>query len=567
MNAETEDMQNTGGLRPEYKTYERQKCFVGHSREAEWRDDLLSACAEVLPKFGLEPWYAADHFDPTKPLRDKVVELIANARYGIYDLSSWQDRSGQWHLPRNVFIELGMAIALNRPALLLRHTSDKAMPLPACLQGVELLEFAGETTLKRALEERLPQWFDVPPDRDWLNRFCIFGNRVCDFREEHPRARQWGYETLHCHVSDGLDRDHPCFQKAEREEIRGAFENVFSHYSDLVLGYLDELSLIDGYQFLLCSYCHTVRSTPFAVYRILPHTPAEVFIAIGMSIALEALFEYSIPKVLLVRQEPDLPSLLRGYEVVEAVNSSEVKKKLKAFIPAVVQKVREAAWKPKPLPSADIAHVEQELTPSKSSIHLIVEWYLRRFANWLADAITVYTNDIDKEMEGQSVTVAGVVSRVRPHTSHQGEPMAFVQLEDQQGSIEVVVSPRVFQETHELWQPDRILVVRGLVDVESREPKILCESVQGCVTFSRPRAPRHLSIVISCSGDHERDINLLAQVHELLIGYQGEDSFSLCVPNGARWIQLDFPDDTTRYCPELQTALSQMAGISEVRVD
>jgi len=105
-----ESIQNIGGLHPEYRTYERQKCFVGHSREAEWHDDVLGACAEALPKFGLEPWYAADHFDPTKPLRDKVVELIANARYGIYDLSSWQDSRGEWHLPRNVFIELGMAI-------------------------------------------------------------------------------------------------------------------------------------------------------------------------------------------------------------------------------------------------------------------------------------------------------------------------------------------------------------------------------------------------------------------------------------------------------------------------
>ena len=226
MSLETEDTQNTCRLCPEYKTYERQKCFVGYSREAAWCDDILSACAEVPPKFGLEPWYAADHFDPTKALRDKVVGLIANARYGIYDLSSWQDRSGEWYLPRNVFIELDMAIALNRPALLLRHTSNKALPLPACLQGVELLEFAGETTLKRALEERLPQWFDVPPDRDWLNRFCIFGNKVCSFREEHPRARQWGSKALRCHISGSLDEDYPCFQIAEREKIQGAFEDV-----------------------------------------------------------------------------------------------------------------------------------------------------------------------------------------------------------------------------------------------------------------------------------------------------------------------------------------------------
>jgi len=375
MSLETEVKRDTGGLRPEYKTYKRQKCFVGHSREAEWRDDILSACAEVLPKFGLEPWYAANQFDPTKPLRDKVVELIANARYGIYDLSSWQDRDGEWRLPRNVFIELGMAIALNRPALLLCHTSNKALPLPACLQGVELLEFAGEMTLQRALEERLPQWFEVPPDRDWLNHLCVFGNRVCSFRKVHPRARQWGYETLRCHILDGLDKDHPGFQAAEREEIRGAFQDILSRYSDLDYDYLDELPLTGSYQFALCGYCQAVRSMPLAVYRVLPGAPVEVFISIGMSIALEVLLGYEIPRVILVRQERELPSLLRGYEVIEAVNTSEVKRKLRAAIPTVMQQVRETAWSPKPLPfveviSEAIPRADQEASVSELPMEL-----------------------------------------------------------------------------------------------------------------------------------------------------------------------------------------------------
>jgi len=366
---------NIGGLWSEYKTYERQKCFIGHSREAEWCDDILGACAEVLPRFGLEPWYAADYFDPTKPLRDKVVELIANARYCVCDLSTWQDDDGYWHLPRNVLIELGVAIVLNRPTLLLRHTSNNALPLPACLQGVERLDFVGDATLKRALEGRLPQWIAAPPERDWLNRFCIFGNRVCGFREAHPRARQWGQGALHCHIADGLDEDSHDFLMVERDEIRGAFESILCRYNDLEFGYLNQLPLIDGYDFTLCSYCQAVRSTPFAIYYILPHTPARVFITIGMSIALEALFEYNIPKVLLVRQEQDLPSLLRGYEVVETANSSEVKKKLNKFIPKVMQKIQEMAYKPRPLPfveTAVFADKPQPLAVTSTHPHVLI---------------------------------------------------------------------------------------------------------------------------------------------------------------------------------------------------
>ena len=125
--------------------------------------------------------------------------------------------------------------------------------------------------------------------------------------------------------------------------------------------YLDEISIVDGYQYLLCSHCQTVRSSPFAIYRILPNTSAETFIAIGISIALEKLFEYEIPKVILVKNERDLPSLLRGYEVVEAANSSEIKRKLKRSLKTVLKMVKKTTWKPRKLPFFELS----ALTPSE----------------------------------------------------------------------------------------------------------------------------------------------------------------------------------------------------------
>jgi len=54
--------------------------------------------------------------------------------------------------------------------------------------------------------------------------------------------------------------------------------------------------------------------------------------------------------------------------------------------------------------------------------------------------------------------------------------MAFALIEDLQGTVEVVIFPRVWAVTQELWQPERILVVRGSVSLRGREPSILCES-------------------------------------------------------------------------------------------
>src|SRR4029453_6499447 len=113
-------------------------------------------------------------------------------------------------------IELGMAIALNRPTILLRHASNQRLPLPECLHNLSMLEFAGETTLKRELPRYLQQMVQGVPDQEWVNRFCTFGQRSCDFREQHPRLRQWGQAELTCHVADGLSGANTSFQQAER---------------------------------------------------------------------------------------------------------------------------------------------------------------------------------------------------------------------------------------------------------------------------------------------------------------------------------------------------------------
>src|SRR5205809_1239048 len=81
---ESMNSQPVGGLAPAYETYRRQKCFVGYSERAEWTPDLLAACQEVLAEHGLELDCATRNFAAAAPLRQKALELVANARYGIY---------------------------------------------------------------------------------------------------------------------------------------------------------------------------------------------------------------------------------------------------------------------------------------------------------------------------------------------------------------------------------------------------------------------------------------------------------------------------------------------------
>ena len=195
-------------------------------------------------------------------------------------------------MPRNVFIELGIAIALNRPILLLRHTENRedSTLLPECLKSISshILEFSRGPTLEEILRHHLSQWINTPPKRDWWNRYCIFGDRVCEYREAHPFINNLRKGKLRCHVSDGCDVDRPDFRKVVKEVLR--------RFNDVTFEHLIEQPTNEGYDFRLCTYCQMVRSTPFAIYRITPHTPADTFIAIGLSLALEKQFSYRFLK-------------------------------------------------------------------------------------------------------------------------------------------------------------------------------------------------------------------------------------------------------------------------------
>ena len=106
---------------------------------------------------------------------------------------------------------------------------------------------------------------------------------------------------------------------------------------------------------------------------------------------------------------------------------------------------------------------------------------LQRAALQLKDTVTALCGQIDQDMANQKVIVAGSITALRRITTKKGDPMAFVTLEDVEGSIEITVFPRTFKETEELWEMDRIVIVRGKVDVREEKVSIICDNAQAFV--------------------------------------------------------------------------------------
>jgi hypothetical protein len=79
-----------------------------------------------------------------------------------------------------------------------------------------------------------------------------------------------------------------------------------------------------------------------------------------------------------------------------------------------------------------------------------------------------------------------MVTNVKPHTSKAGKSMAFAEMEDLFGVIELIVFPKAWEKFEEKIQKDKILVVWGKADIkEGGSPKILVDRVNDSVTIAR----------------------------------------------------------------------------------
>ncbi|MFQ5946506.1 MAG: OB-fold nucleic acid binding domain-containing protein [Anaerolineae bacterium] len=207
----------------------------------------------------------------------------------------------------------------------------------------------------------------------------------------------------------------------------------------------------------------------------------------------------------------------------------------------------------------------------------VSEHPLQRVEAELEKAVTILCGQIDRTVEGETITTAGVVTSVRRITTRKGDPMAFARLEDLQGAVEVVVFPRVYERSSSLWHSDNILIITGRVEVDDEGLiKIIANSAADYRDW-KPKAtdggtapsivPRHLHITFTASPDEVQDIARLGEIHQLLTLHPGEDRFSLYIEREDGLVQLSFPNDTTSFSPELAATLDTIVPNGRIRVE
>ena len=135
------------------------------------------------------------------------------------------------------------------------------------------------------------------------------------------------------------------------------------------------------------------------------------------------------------------------------------------------------------LPAAAKANPKEALDWEKELVGVYVSSHpLQQMTVDLMNVITHASVDVTEGMAGKGVVVAGMVADVRQITTKKGETMAFVRLEDLQGTIDVTVFPRLYTEEKAKFALEKIIIVTGKADVRNGRVSVVADA---CAITSR----------------------------------------------------------------------------------
>ena len=80
--------------------------------------------------------------------------------------------------------------------------------------------------------------------------------------------------------------------------------------------------------------------------------------------------------------------------------------------------------------------------------------------------------------KNKNVKVGGIIASFKKIITKTGRPMLFMNLEDLNDKIEIVVSPSVIEKNPAVFQENKIVFISGRTDSRDGTIKVICENIE-----------------------------------------------------------------------------------------
>jgi hypothetical protein len=252
----------------------------------DWRETLANALAKASKTLEqLTPYFHGDTLVSGYRLCG-ICEKLYATRFSIFLLPSSQDR--------NVYLELGIALGLGTPFLLIQpHGTD----IPLILAGLNRYVTNGSL---RTLRQELPGKIGKIEEYD-------FG--VVHVNKNLPPAGQQStYVIAAGNLIDDLDMEYA---------ISTSMQKIYPRLEARSLRQQAEMS---GSTWMLEQLIDIIQQARFAIYRINESSSPTTFLALGISIALNR------PFLMIKDARSEVPVDLRGIGLYEFPNFTSLER-------------------------------------------------------------------------------------------------------------------------------------------------------------------------------------------------------------------------------------------------
>ncbi|MCQ2559785.1 MAG: OB-fold nucleic acid binding domain-containing protein, partial [Clostridia bacterium] len=204
---------------------------------------------------------------------------------------------------------------------------------------------------------------------------------------------------------------------------------------------------------------------------------------------------------------------------------------------------------------ADLLQLEKEALGLYISGHPLEE-----YRPALIDSKAIPIIELKDNLQVEMVTVGGIFQSIKQLNTKQGDPMAFAQLEDLTGSLEIVIFPKVFQKYQRLLKTDQPVLLEGKISFSGEEDlKIMAEKVR---VLEKKGEAKKLELYIKTDA---LDQFGLGQVKSLLQNYSGavpvllynQEKHKLFRTSQEYWVNIE---------GSLLTELGDLVGKANVRI-
>ncbi|HEX6977493.1 MAG TPA: DNA polymerase III subunit alpha [Patescibacteria group bacterium] len=191
----------------------------------------------------------------------------------------------------------------------------------------------------------------------------------------------------------------------------------------------------------------------------------------------------------------------------------------------------------------ELQALERQLLGFSLSAKPIIE-LVGELTNYVTHRIDEIAPD---QVHGDIVKVAGVVTEVRVVlTKSTSSEMAFVKIEDGTGTLNIVVFPKIYQKTRNVWVDYKPVLLSGRVDTRDDAPNLLVESVDTIETIKDQESSLFIRIPGSTPLDSLKELKSLLLAHpgkqKVTLVFeskkeQGRDAKRMTLPFGVSWDQ------------------------------